>query len=298
MAVKKKGLGKGIGALIPDFKEEPIPEKSTPEYVPQPDNNNISEIKITYIEPNKGQPRKDFDQQQLKALADSISEYGVIQPIVVKKIKDNRYTIVAGERRWRAARIAGLKTIPALVNEYDDQTVMEVALIENLQREDLNPIEEALGYKDLMDRFSLTQEQISVRIGKSRPAIANALRLLNLCEEVRELVRSGKLTSGHARCLVVISDKQGQIAIANEIIKHDLSVRDTELLVKNFNSGRKEKSPKKEKDIYIADIESRLSKKLGYKVTVSEGTKKNKIEIDYYTNEDLEKILNFLGISI
>ncbi len=295
MAVKKKGLGKGIGALIPDFKEDapqPIEDILTK------NEKTVSELKITSIEPNKGQPRKYFDEEQLKALADSIAEYGVIQPIVVKKIKDSRYCIVAGERRWRAARIAGLKTIPAVVNDYDEQTLMEVALIENLQREDLNPIEEALGYRDLMDKFSLTQEQISVRIGKSRSAIANSLRLLNLCEEVIEMVRSGKLSSGHARCLVPIPKKEGQIAIANEIIKHDLSVRDTELLVKNFNKEKKEAAPKKDKDIYIADLESRLSKKLGYKVTVSEGARKSKIEIDYYNNDDLEKILKILGLSL
>lgn len=294
MAVKKKGLGKGIGALIPDFKEEIV----TQEKELSNNEKSVSELKITSIEPNKGQPRKDFDENQLKALADSISEYGIIQPIVVKKIKENRYTIVAGERRWRAARLAGLKTIPAIINDYDEQTIMEVALIENLQREDLNPIEEALGYRELMDKFSLTQEQISVRIGKSRPVIANALRLLTLCDEVIEYVRSGKITSGHARCLVVIPDKEAQIAVANEIIKHDLSVRDTELLVKNLNNSRKERSTKKEKDIYIADLESRLSKKLGYKVTVSEGARKNKIEIDYYNNDDLEKILKILGLSL
>lgn len=295
MAVKKKGLGKGIGALIPDFKEEnaqPVQD------ILNSNEKTVSELKITSIEPNKGQPRKDFDEEQLKALADSIAEYGVIQPIVVKKVKENRYVIVAGERRWRAARLAGLKTIPTVINDYDEQTLMEVALIENLQREDLNPIEEALGYRDLMDKFALTQEQISVRIGKSRPAIANSLRLLNLCDEVREMVRSGKLSSGHARCLVTITEKEGQIAVANEIIKHDLSVRDTELLVKNFNKGKTERSPKKEKDIYIADLESRLSKKLGYKVTVSEGARKSKIEIDYYNNDDLEKILKILGLSL
>jgi len=295
VAVKKKGLGKGIGALIPDFEGD-APEATID--ILKKDEKSVSELKITNIEPNKGQPRKDFDEEQLKALADSIAEYGVIQPIVVKKVKDNRYSIVAGERRWRAARLAGLKTIPATINDYDEQTVMEVALTENLQREDLNPIEEALGYRDLMDKFSLTQEQISVRIGKSRPAIANSLRLLNLCDEVREMVRSGKISSGHARCLVTIQVPDGQIAVANEIIKHDLSVRDTELLVKNFNKGKKESSPKKEKDIYIADLESRLSKKLGYKVTVSEGARKSKIEIDYYNNDDLEKILKILGLSL
>ncbi|MDD4688124.1 MAG: ParB/RepB/Spo0J family partition protein [Eubacteriales bacterium] len=293
--MKKKGLGKGIDALIPEFEKNAAVMNNDDSIS---EGKAVLELKLSTIEPNKGQPRKDFDEDALKALADSIAEYGVIQPIVVQKIKENRYTIVAGERRWRASRIAGLKTIPAIIKDYNEQTVMEIALIENLQREDLNPIEEALGYRELMDKYSLTQEQISIRIGKSRPAIANSLRLLTLCDQVLEYVRTGRIFSGHARCLVTITDKEGQIAVANEIIKHDLSVRDTELLVKNLNKDRKERLPKKDKDIYIADIETRLSKRLGYKVTLSEGTRKNKIEIDYYNNEDLEKILNYLGLSI
>lgn len=284
------GLGRGLSALIPGYEENP----NTPTELR---NEQITELKIIDIEPNKDQPRKQFDKEQLQSLADSIAQYGLIQPIVVKKLTNGRYQIIAGERRWRASRLAGLKTIPVVINQLEGSDVMEVALIENLQRENLNAIEEALGYRTLMDEYQLTQEKISTKVGKSRSAIANTLRLLSLENEVKEMVVKGQLSGGHARCLVGIDDKSLQLALAEKIINEELSVRDTEQLIKKALIEDKEKPAKKEKDIYIKDVENKLSKKIGYKVQIAVGSKKNKIEIDYYNDEDLNKILKFLGLN-
>jgi len=274
----KKGLGRGLGALLATDDIE---------------NNGILEIKINDIEPNTNQPRKNFDDEKLSQLAESIKQHGVVQPIIVKKEGDI-YRIVAGERRWRAARIAGLTTIPVIVKELTNKQLMEVALIENLQREDLNPIEEAEAYNRLITEYNMTQEEISKTIGKSRSAVANSLRLLNLCEEVLEYLKNGELTSGHARCLVPIEEKESQIKIAKVIIEKQLSVRETEKLVKRFLSKKTgQKKPRQELE-NIIEIEEKFTKVFGTKVKLMHGKKKGKILIEYYSNEELERIIELV----
>ncbi len=270
----KKALGKGLGALIPESKE--IKE-----------NTNI-EIKITDIAANENQPRRFFENEALAELAESVKEHGVLQPIVVRKDKDS-FEIVAGERRWRAARMAGLKTIPAIIKDYNLGQALEIALIENLQREDLNPVEEANAYKMLMEEHKLSQEDISKRIGKSRPAIANSLRLLNLKEEVKELLIAGKLTPGHARALLNFEEDE-QIRMAKRIIEEGLNVRQAEKLIKNKDI----KKTKKVKSPEILDVEKKLRDIFHTKVNLVHGRKKGKIEIEYYSIEDLDRIINFL----
>jgi len=274
----KKGLGRGLGALLStDDKED----------------SGIMEIKINDIEPNTNQPRKDFNDEKLAQLAESIKQHGVVQPIIVKK-EGEIYRIVAGERRWRASRMAGLTTIPVIVKDLSNRQLMEIALIENLQREDLNPIEEAEAYDRLIKEYNLTQEEISKTIGKSRSAVANSLRLLNLCDEVIEYLKSGELTSGHARCLVTIEDKSIQIKIARTIIEKQLSVRDTEKLVKNLLTKKTvQKKPKQELE-NIIEIEEKFSNIFGTKVKLLSGRKKGKILIEYYSNEELDRIIELI----
>lgn len=274
----KKGLGKGLGALI-----------STGET----DDKGVCELKINQIEPNTGQPRKLFDEEKLKTLAESIKQHGVVQPIIVRKEEGDVYRIVAGERRWRAARIAGLNTIPAVVKDISDRERMEIALIENLQREDLNPVEEAEAFDKLMKEYSLTQEQISEIIGKSRPAIANSLRLLGLSKKIKEYIVEEKLTSGHARALIPIEDEKLQISAAEEVIRRSLNVRDTEKLVKMY-LDRKEKKPKKVSDEHYLEIEEKLKNIFGTKVKLLPNNKKGKIMIEYYSSEELERIIEMV----
>lgn len=280
----KKGLGKGLNTLF----SEDLTEK---------DLNGIIEVKLTQVEPNANQPRKSFDADKLETLSDSIKEHGVIQPIIVKEITNNRYSIIAGERRWRAAKLAGLDTIPVVVREYSEQAVMEIALVENLQREDLNPIEEALGYKELCDTYDMTQEQISSKIGKSRSAIANAMRLLSLEDEFQKRLISGEISEGHARAALSLDAFELREFLINQVIKNQLNVRQTEILAKQLQKGIKQKAPK-QPDIYeieIARLQERLSADLGTKVTIQNGAKKGKIEIEYYGNDDLERILNLIN---
>ena len=272
----KKALGKGLSALIPDN--------------PQEDNeSSILQLKITDIEANENQPRRKFDEEALASLAESIKEHGIVQPLVVRR-EGTGYQIVAGERRWRAARIAGLKTVPVVVKDYSDTQVLEIALIENLQREDLNPIEEANAYKALMEEHSLSQEEIGKRIGKSRSAITNSLRLLNLPSEIIEYLISGKLTAGHARALLAFEDDKKKIEIANRIINENLNVRQVEKLAKEKQRTKKPKT----KSAEICEIEERLRNIFGTKVTITHSKKKGKIEIEYYGIDDLDKILNLL----
>lgn len=281
----KKGLGKGLGALL---NTESVVETTTES------EKNVKIIKITQIEPNKSQPRSDFDEEKLEALADSIAEYGVIQPIVVKLNQNGFYTIIAGERRWRAARIAKLKEIPAIVKDYDEKSEKEVALIENLQRENLNAIEEALGIKELMDLYGLTQEDISKKIGKSRPAVANSLRLLNLPENVKNLIKEGLLSMGHARALLALPSDSLMMTTAEKIINEDLSVRQTENFIKFITAERKTKTlTKEEKEIarYIKTLEESLSSELGTKIRIVNKKNKGKIEIPYSSSEDFERII-------
>ena len=281
MAVQK-GLGKGLGALLGDFSE-PTAEKSPYQLLP-----------IYRVEPNKDQPRQDFDEEELQALADSITEHGVIQPLTVRELSSGYYQIIAGERRWRAARLAGQREIPAVVIEADDRKVMELALIENLQRQDLNPVEEALGYQTLITNYGLTQEEAAKQVGKSRPAVANALRLLNLCPEVLQMLREGKLSPGHARAILTLKAEKKQQEVAQKICALDLSVRQAELLCKNLDKApAKEPAPTLAVD-YIGECEKNLSKHLGRGVKIVNGKRKGRFELEFYGQEDLQVLLDAL----
>ena len=277
-----KGLGRGLGALLGDFDE------------PKVSDSPYKLLPIYKVEPNPDQPRKDFDEEELAALAESIAEHGIIQPLTVRELSSGYFQIIAGERRWRAARIAGLKEIPAVVMEADDKKVTELALIENLQRQDLNPVEEALGYRSLMEEYGMTQEEAAARVGKSRPAVANALRLLNLSDEILEKVRSSELSAGHARALLSIKSEKKQLSAAQKIIALGLSVRQAELLCKNMN---KEPAPVKEPVFavdYVAECEKNLSKQLGRGVKIVNGKRKGRFELEFYGQEDLQKLLDAL----
>lgn len=286
MALKKKGLGSGVNALFNDFDSAKFSEPINGE--------KIVELKWSEIEPNKNQPRKNFDDEKLMTLANSIKELGIIQPIVVTKITENRYQIVAGERRWRAAKLAGLDTVKAIIRDYSMETVSEIALIENLQREDLNPIEIAQGYRTLIDKYNFTQEKISERIGKSRSAVANSLRLLSLDEEFQNYVSSDKISEGHARALLSLDNYSMRKKLLEKILNEGLTVRQAEKWVQDC---KKEKPAAKEKnavDLEIENISSRISDSLGTKVKISHGAKKGKIEIEYYGNDDLERLMDIL----
>ncbi len=276
----KKGLGKGLDAL---FAEEE-------------DKQGVKEVKITEVVPNKNQPRKTFDEEKLLALAESIKEHGLIQPIIVTQNGDT-YTIVAGERRWRAAKKAGIKKIPVLIRDYSDLAVREIALIENLQREDLNPIEEALGYRSLMEEYNLTQEEISTKIGKSRSATANSVRLLSLDDDVQKKLIAGEITEGHARCALMVPEGVVREFFINRIIQDGLNVRQAEILAKDLSKTPSKKSKKQENTAYKIELE-RISKNLeqylGTRVKLSGTSKKGKIEIEYYGNEDLERLLDLI----
>ena len=279
----QKGLGKGLGALLGDFSEEPA-EKSAYQLLP-----------IYKVEPNPDQPRQDFDEAELQALSESISEHGIIQPLAVRELKSGYYQIIAGERRWRAARLAGLSEVPAVIIEADDRKVMELALIENLQRQDLNPVEEAQGYQSLIRDYGLTQEEAAARVGKSRPAVANALRLLGLSPEVLEKVRSGDLSAGHARAVLSLKTPKKQLEAAQKIIALGLSVRQAELLCRNMS---KEAVPQKETPVmkinYVAECEKQLSKHLGRGVKIVNGKRKGRFELEFYGQEDLQVLLDTL----
>jgi ParB family chromosome partitioning protein len=285
VAVKKSALGKGLMALIPEVDEKKI----------EIDNKGIVEVDINYIAPNENQPRKNFDEEKLSKLSESIKEKGIIQPILVSKNGDY-YTIIAGERRWRAAKIAGLKKVPIIEKALSELEIMEISLIENLQREDLNPIEEAIAYRKLIDEFSLTQEEIARRIGKSRPAVANSLRLLNLDNRVMDYIEEGVISEGHGRILVSIDNKELQYEIAKKIIDEALNVRQTEKLIKKINEKKPASNKKEKKEIYIREIEDKLKNIFDTKVNISKNRKKGKIEIEYYSDDDLQRILDILNI--
>ena len=288
--MSKKGLGRGLSSLLPD--NDVIEEKE--------DIKDVSEMKLTLIEPNKNQPRKSFDKEKLEELSESIKNNGLIQPIIIKPKNNGRYLIVAGERRFRAAKKAGLSTVPVIIRDYTDEQVAQIALIENLQREDLNPIEEAMGYKKLMDEFLLTQEMISEKIGKSRSAIANTLRLLSLDDDIKKLVEAGKLSSGHARAVLSVEDKELRLLLANKIIEENLNVRQAEALAKTIAKEKPQKKAKKKNayDIEIEGIMNRMTSMLGTKVNIHHTKKKGKIEIEYYGNADLERILSLLNLEL
>ena len=277
-----KGLGKGLGALLGDFPEETA-EKSPYQLLP-----------IHKVEPNRSQPRQDFDEEELQALSESISVHGVIQPVTVRELPSGYYQIIAGERRWRAARMANLTEIPAVIIEADDKKAMELALIENLQRQDLNPVEEALGYQTLMSDYGLTQEETAGRVGKSRPAVANALRLLNLCPDVLEQVRSGSLSAGHARAVVSLKTEKKQKEAAQKITALGLSVRQAELLCKNMDKEPVVLPTEPLRVDYIGECEKTLSKHLGRGVRIVNGKRKGRFELEFYGEEDLQHLLDSL----
>ncbi len=281
----KKGLGRGLGALL---DTNAVVETTTET------ERDVKKIKITQIEPNKTQPRTDFDEEKIEELADSIREYGIIQPIVVKLNKNGFYTIIAGERRWRAARKAGLKEVPALIKEVSEQTEKEITLIENIQREDLNALEEAAGIKELIDVYGLTQDEVAKKVGRSRPAVANILRLLNLPEEIQKLVKDNILSQGHARALLAVEDKVKALEIAKLIIAQDMSVRQTESYISSLSKVKTVKKPTKEEieiSRHIKALEESLSSEFGTKIKIVNKKNKGRIEIPYSSAEDFDRII-------
>lgn len=282
MATKQRGLGKGLGALIDDFSAAPA-------------SDTITKLPLQKVEPNPNQPRKSFDEEELQALADSIAEHGILQPLAVRALDGGFYQIIAGERRWRAARMAGLEEVPVVVLEADDRTVMELALIENLQRQDLNPMEEAEGYRVLMEEYGLTQEQAAARVGKSRPAVTNALRLLALPEEVREMVEDGTLSAGHARAVLSLPNERLQKAAAQKIISLRLSVRQAEAMCKRMAAEEKPQKAKPALTVdYVGECEKMLTKQLGRRVKIVSGRRKGRFELEFYGEDDLQRLYDAL----
>lgn len=290
MAKPARGLGKGIDTLIP------IAE-SVQESVKKEDNTQGTYVKITKVEPNREQPRKNFDEDALQELADSIKQYGIVEPLIVQDRKTH-YEIIAGERRWRAAKLAGLKEVPVIVRNYTEQEIVEISLIENIQREDLNPIEEAQAYKRLLTEFNLKQDEVAERVSKSRTAVTNSMRLLKLCDEVQQMIIDDMISTGHARALITIEDPEQQYTLAQRVFDEKLSVRDVEKLVKNLNRPEKtKKEPVTDKalEAVYQDLEEKLKQSLGTKVSItSKGGGAGKLEIEFYTHDDLEKITDLL----
>ena len=297
MVAKKSGLGKGLDALIPAGNKRTVEKKNSEPVIIEKvvGKKGVETLKITEVEPNREQPRKNFNEDALLELADSIKQYGVIQPLIVQK-KADHYEIIAGERRWRAAKMAGIKEIPVIIKDYSDQQVMEISLIENIQREDLNPIEEAMAYKNLMEEFHLKQDEIAEIVSKSRTTVTNSMRLLKLDKRVQQMMIDDMISAGHARTLITIEDPDAQYNIATKIFDEKLSVRETEKLVKLLQKPevKKEKVEKVNSFIY-KDIEEKMKAILGTKVTVDhKSNNKGKISIEYYSNEELERILYLL----
>lgn len=287
---KKQGLGKGLDSLIPSVEIKPVSEEVKKAEV---------YVNITKIEPNREQPRKEFDEEALAGLAESIKEHGVIEPLIVQNRQDY-YEIIAGERRWRASRLAGLKEVPVIIKDLTEQEIVEISLIENIQREDLNAIEEAMAYKRLIDEFNLKQDALAKRVGKNRATVANSLRLLKLNDNVQQMLINKEISSGHARAILTIEEKDKQYEIARKVFDENLSVRETEKLVKELGEPQKVKPAKKEqpealKALY-ADIENNLRTKLGVKVSiVSKGNNNGKLEIEYYSKEQLDLFIEKLA---
>lgn len=299
MVAKKSGLGKGLDALIPASpkKSAAQPQKSIKQdqNSGKSEKNGVEMLKITEIEPNREQPRKKFDEDSLLELADSIKQFGVIQPLIVQK-RDNYYEIIAGERRWRAAKQAGVKEVPVIIKDYTNQEIMEISLIENIQREDLNPIEEALAYKRLLDEYHLKQDEVAEKVSKSRTTVTNSIRLLKLDKRVQQMVIDDMISTGHARCLISLEDLDLQYHIATRVFDEKLSVRETEKLMRDL---QKEKAPKgkseKVNSFIYKDIEEKIKAILGTKVTVDHrANNKGKISIEYYSNDELERIVYLL----
>lgn len=293
-----RGLGKGLDSLIPNAVGEAKVKKSTQEVEKEEKGGQETIVKITMVEPNRKQPRKNFDEDALQELSDSIKQFGLIQPILVQDRKDH-YEIIAGERRWRAAKMAGLKEVPVIIRNYTEREIMEISLIENIQREDLNPIEEAQAYKRLLEEFHLKQDEVAERVSKSRAAVTNSMRLLKLTDEVQQMLIDDMISTGHARALLAIENPEEQYTVAQKIFDEKLSVRDVEKLVKNLHkpvkSSKKSTDDKTMEAIYL-DIEEKLKQRLSTKVTVtSKGEGAGKIEIEFYNYEDLDRLMDLMG---
>ena len=301
MAARKKGLGKGLDSLIPDNKPAKI--NQTEAVLKTLENSDVQMesksgeqmININKVEPNREQPRKKFEEDALVELADSIKQFGVIQPLVVRKKKDY-YEIIAGERRWRAARMAGVKEIPVIIKDYSEQEIIEIGLIENIQRENLNPIEEAAAYKRLLEEFNLKQDEVAERVSKSRTAVTNSMRLLKLCEKVQQMVIDDMISTGHARALLAIEDAELQYKLAQQIFDEKLSVRDVEKLVKDIKNPKQPKEKKIIKNEFLYnDLANKMKDVIGTKVNISaKGNGKGKIEIEYYSDDELERVFDMI----
>ena len=290
MAVKRAGLGKGLDSLIPEGKKV-APAKKTEEKVVHEEQM----VKISKVEPNREQPRRHFEEDALLELADSIKQFGVLQPLLVQK-KGDYYEIIAGERRWRAAKLAGLKEVPVIVREYSEQEVVEIALIENIQRENLNPIEEAMAYKKLLTEFKLKQDEVAERVSKSRSAVTNSMRLLKLDVKIQQMIIDEMISTGHARALLAIEDKEEQYNLATRIFDEKLSVRDVENIIRQMKNPKQKKEKKVVENSFIyKDLEEKMISVIGTKVSVNQkGNGKGKIEIEYYSNAELERIFDLL----
>ncbi len=300
MAVKRNGLGKGLDSLIPNKNDKVAKASVKAEELKKKEDEIPSKtgeimVKINQVEPNRDQPRKDFDEDALMELADSIKQFGILQPLIVQK-KNDYYEIIAGERRWRAAKIAGVKEVPIIVKEFSDQEIVEISLIENIQRENLNPIEEAMAYKRLLEEFNLKQDEVAERVSKSRTAVTNSMRLLKLSPRVQQMIVDDMISTGHARALLAIDDEEQQFILANRIFDEKLSVREIEKIVKDLKNPKKEiKKTKIEHTFVYENIEEQMKNIIGTKVSVNpKANGKGKIEIEYYSEEELERIYDLI----
>ena len=296
MPVKRKGLGKGLDSLIPENKSAKVSSsesKKTEETAELKSGEQM--MKINMVEPNRDQPRRNFEEDALLELADSIKQYGVLQPLIVRK-RNDYYEIIAGERRWRAAKMAGVKEVPVIIKEYNEQEILEIALIENIQRENLNPTEEAMAFKKLLEEFNLKQDEVAERVSKSRTAVTNSMRLLKLDQRVQQMIIDDMISTGHARALLAIDDPEQQYMLANKIFDEKLSVRETEKLIKEIKNPKKQKEKKVIENAFIyEDIEDKMKQVLGTKVHVaSKGKGKGKIEIEYYSDKELERMFDMI----
>ena len=297
MAVKRKGLGRGLDTLIPEkksIKSSQKSETSKSAEKQEPQNGELM-MKINMVEPNRDQPRKNFEEDALLELADSIKQMGVLQPLLVRK-RNDYYEIIAGERRWRAAKIAGLKEVPVIIKDYTEQEIVEIGLIENIQRENLNPIEEAMAYKKLLEEFHLKQDEVAERVSKSRTAVTNSMRLLKLNEKVQQMIIDDMITTGHARALLAIDDQEQQYILANKIFDEKLSVRETEKLIKDIKNPKKPKIKKPVENAFLYDdLANKMKEVMGTKVNIStKGNGKGKIEIEYYSDKELERMFDMI----
>lgn len=288
-----KGLGRGLDALFGTYEGDVSYNKITKS---AETNTGVLEVDINKIKPNPNQPRKNFDEDALKDLAASIKVHGIVQPIVLNKNADGTYMIIAGERRWRAANLCGLKTVPAIIKDYTEKQIKEISIIENLQREDLNPVEAAKAIKELMDEYGLTQEAVSERIGKSRSNVANTLRLLTLYPAVLDMIEKGKISAGHARCLVVVEDANEQLKLANAIVSKNLSVRDLEKAIKAYTNPAKKVVVREEQSLELKELINQMQKTFATKVSAIGNDNKGRIYIDYYTRDDLDRISELLDL--